>query len=478
MADDKEKEKKVPLPPPIFGAALASPGGPASPPPGLPSFPGAPFIPGPMSASGPSAPPPLPGAPGGFPHAPAGWSPFPSPAARPPAAPPGPGLGAPQAPAAAAQALEQKVAELEKRLQQEREKVLLAQVRSQEEATYAAKVETAIKDVQDKLRRDRRDAEQEEGKLKLETRIQELETRLAQERETWVSTLKGQVRTREVQDKEIETHFAMRLQEMERRWLEEKAHWQRAVLAKEDEARTFRVQAERLKGVELEQQKLAQEKKLSEERAAALQQELGSAQARLKGTEERERDYFQLKAELVMAREQSRVLQDRLERDVQGARMAGREREERLLAENERLQREIVAVAERVRHEMDLEVKKAKADAVMVQGALQRLKAVAGAFERQVAALRAQAEEGAKARRDLERGNERYKAEFLVLQRRWQDRERELRSEFDAEKVRMQLRFQEDLRRELERGLAARPGPPAPGPPAPEPPAPPRLPSA
>src|SRR5437899_3365586 len=123
--------------------------------------------------------------------------------------------------------LQRRLIELEKRLQEEKEKVLLANLRSQEEATYAVKVEGAIKDVQDKLRRDRRETELEEGRLKLEARIRELETRLVQERETWVATLQEQVKSRETQDKELETHFVGRVEEMERRWLDEKAHWQK-----------------------------------------------------------------------------------------------------------------------------------------------------------------------------------------------------------------------------------------------------------
>src|SRR5262249_23099792 len=143
--------------------------------------------------------------------------------------------------------LQQRLVELERRLQEEKEKVLLSNLRTQEEAVYASKVEGAIKDVQEKLRRDRRDAEQEETRLKLEAKIRELETRLVQERETWVATLQEQLKARESQDKEVETHFIGRIEEMERRWLEEKAHWQRLVMGKEEEIRNLKVQAERLK---------------------------------------------------------------------------------------------------------------------------------------------------------------------------------------------------------------------------------------
>src|SRR5208282_3582410 len=151
--------------------------------------------------------------------------------------------------------LQHRLIELEKRLQEEKEKVLLANLRSQEEATYAVKVEGAIKDVQDKLRRDRRENELEETRLKLETKLRELETRLVHERETWVATLQEQVKSRESQDKEIETHFVGRVEEMERRWLEEKAHWQKLLMAKDEEVRNLKAQAERLKTFEVELQR-------------------------------------------------------------------------------------------------------------------------------------------------------------------------------------------------------------------------------
>ena len=53
--------------------------------------------------------------------------------------------------------LQKKVADLEKRLMEEREKVLLASLRSKEEEAVSAKVETSIKEIQDKLRREKKE---------------------------------------------------------------------------------------------------------------------------------------------------------------------------------------------------------------------------------------------------------------------------------------------------------------------------------
>ncbi|MFA5138138.1 MAG: hypothetical protein WC728_02810 [Elusimicrobiota bacterium] len=392
---------------------------------------------------------------------------------------------------------DRRIVELEKKLQQEREKVLMASLKAQEEKTVAARVETSIKEIQDKLRRDRRDAEQEESRLKLEARIQELEARLVQERETWVTTLKGQMQGREVADKEIEGHFTSRIQEMERRWLEEKAHWQRIVSAKDEELRKARVQLERLVVVEPELQKATSNAKLLEERLAEISKSHALLQAKATAAAEREGEFHRLRAEADRATEGLRVSQDRFERDIEAVRSAARDREQRLAADNERLQNELATITSRVRGEYEGEIrrirveyetdiKKARAQADLATAALQRLRAVAGALEKQVASMRMQAEEAKKLKEEVQRVNDRYKAEFLVLQRRWQDREAEIRKEaegrsaaelakakaeserlMEAERTKIKLRAQEEiqqrvlkaeegLRRELEGALLSR----------------------
>ena len=247
---------------------------------------------------------------------------------------------------------ENKLEALEKKLSDEREKSLLMQLRSQEETVTAAKVEVSLKELQDKLRRDRRDQDNEEAKLKLERRSQELEARLAQERETWVSTLKSQLASREVQDKEVETHFAVRLQEMERRWLEEKAQWQKTALAKDDEVRTLRALAEKLRGADTELSKAVNERKLLDERLTEVLQERAEAVARLQGASDREKESIQLRADLTLTRQQVALIQERLERDIAALRHSSREREERLMADQERLQRDLGSVKQNLEARM------------------------------------------------------------------------------------------------------------------------------
>ncbi|MBI3300381.1 MAG: hypothetical protein HYZ75_19620 [Elusimicrobia bacterium] len=425
-----------------------------------------------------------------YPPAQPSWAP-------PPAPPVQAGMPQPPAPPSGASDADRRVAELERRLQAEREKVLLANLKSQEEKVVAARVETSIKEVQEKLRTQRRESEHEESRLKLEGRVQELENRLVQERETWVSTLRTQVGQREAQDKEIESHLTSRLQEMERRWLEEKAHWQRVITAKEDELRKAKEAAAERDEARHAVKSMDQELKASESKAAELLRVKNELEARIGSVHEKEREYFAVKAEFEKARDQARHLQERYDRDIQSARLSSKEREDRLQADCERLQNDLLTVTQRLRLQHDAEIQQVKthaegkvnaaqeeaalevraiaarheaasrklkdeqtvelersrAQADQAQGALARMRAVCAALERQAGAMRTGALEGRKAKEEATRQLERYKGEFLVLQRKWQDREAELRAQLgaeagkqmDAERSKLKLRAQEEV---------------------------------
>ena len=384
---------------------------------------------------------------------------------------------APRDPDAEKEKYEKKLGELEKRLQEEREKVLLASLKSQEESAAAARVEVSIKELQDKLRRERRDQDHEESRLKLENKVAELETRLATERETWVTTLKNQMQQREGQEKEVETHFTLRIQEMERRWLEEKAHWQKTVLAKDEENRNLRTLAEKLRGIDAEQAKLIVEKKALETRVSELMQERSEAQGKLSNALEKEKENIQLRAELSLARQQSAMvqqqqgsLQEKYERELQSQRISSKEREERLMTDVDRLQRDLMSATARLRAEYEAEmqryknstegassqeIQRYKESADKANDELTRLRAICGALEKQAAANRVQLDGLQKASAQWEKTQERYKAEFMVLQRKWVEREQEIRSDIEAqnqqlleaEKIKAKLAIHEEFKR-------------------------------
>jgi len=328
---------------------------------------------------------------------------------------------------------EKKLIELERRLQEEREKVLLANLRTHQEAETAARVELSIKELQDRLRREQRDAEQEQSKRKLQAELKEKEERLNQERETWVAALKGQMQTRQSPDKDVEAHFSLRLQEMERRALEDRAQWQRLTLAKDDEIRSLRSLAEKLKGADAQLGKAVAEKKALEARVSELLQERSEVSARSRAADEKEKESIQLRADLTISREQLSMAQARWEREMQLLQAGAREREERLLRDlsglSERLRGEHEADQRRAKRESEAELKDLRDKLERSTADLERMRAVCGALERQLATRRAQLVQLAAARAGWEKAQERYKAEFLAFQRKWAEREQQLLAE-------------------------------------------------
>lgn len=341
--DDKNKPKPgmPPLPP-----GMSKPNLPPLPPGGKPSLPSMPQMPG-MSM------PPLPGA-AGFPAAPAFQQPVP------PAAPP-----APQRDAAAEEAkrmleekdkLEKKIGDMEKLLSQEKEKALLATLKSQQDEVLSSRVETSLKEIQEKMRRDRRDHEVEEERLTLKAKIKELENRLAGERETWMQSLKDQMAERETQGRDVEGHFLYRLQEMERRWLDEKAQWQKEISSREETIRSLKNAAERLRDVEDEFRKVSLEKSMTEREASKLRDDVARAEREkasiegwIKMMPDKEREIADLKA--ANAALKGREETSRLEAAHREEK--NRYEAEKLQAEIGRLQADLGAIADRKNAEMN-----------------------------------------------------------------------------------------------------------------------------
>ena len=134
------------------------------------------------------------------------------------------------------------------------------------------------------------------------------------------------------------------------------------------------------------------------------------------------------------------------------------------MADQERLQRDLGSVKQNLeaQHEANLRRAKAENEAEMFKhkdlaekstAELQRLRAVAGALERQGASSRAQLDELRRAAVSWEKTQERYKAEFVVLQRKWVEREKEVRAEatqsslqmVESEKMRLRIQAQDEL---------------------------------
>ena len=202
--------------------------------------------------------------------------------------------------------METQIAALSQQLQDEREKLLMQTVRVKEEEAMAAKVEESLKDIQDRLRREKREQELQEALSKSENHIKELESRITSERQTWVETLKSQVNQRESQDKELERGFELKLKELERRWHEEKLSWSQALRNKDEEVARVKREAETLIG---------NERDASEKRILQLESERESVRRELKDRndineqerqhntaklEARDKDFLSLKAQQAM----------------------------------------------------------------------------------------------------------------------------------------------------------------------------------
>lgn len=253
--------------------------------------------------------------------------------------------------------LEKKISDMEKLLSQEKEKALLATLKNQQDEALSSRVESSLKDIQEKMRRDRRDHEVEEERLSLKGRIKELETRLSQERETWMQTLKNQMAERETQGKDVEGHFVYRLQEMERRWLDEKAQWQKEISSREETIRSLKTAAERLREVEDEFRKVSLEKSMSEREAAKLRDEVARAEREKASIEsyiklmpEKEREISDIRAEnsSLRAREET-------------TRLEAKYRDEKYTSEIGRLQAELGSIADRKNAEKNEELGKEQA---------------------------------------------------------------------------------------------------------------------
>lgn len=338
--DDKDKNKpKPPGMPPLPPGAM-KPGMPPLPPGGKPPMPSMPASP---SMPGMSPVPPAPfgaAAPGGFQQA------------------------APQPPQKddsesrrlqeEKDRLEAKINDMEKLLSQEKERALMATLKNQQDEALSSRVESSLKDIQEKMRRDRRDHEVEEERLGLKSKIKELETRLSQERETWMQTLKEQMSEREVQGRDVEGHFVYRLQEMERRWLDEKAQWQKEITAREDTIRSLKSSAEKLRDVEDEFRKVSLEKSMADREISKMRDDLARAdrekasiEAYIKMIPEKEREIADLRAEnaSIKAREEKSALEAKY-------------RDEKTVSEIGRLQAELGSIADRKNAEMNEAVRK------------------------------------------------------------------------------------------------------------------------
>ena len=257
--------------------------------------------------------------------------------------------------------LENKISDMEKLLSQEKEKALLATLKNQQDEALSSRVESSLKDIQEKMRRDRRDHEVEEERLTLKSKIKELETRIAGERETWMQTLKEQLSERETQGKDVEGHFIYRLQEMERRWLDEKGQWQKEISVREATINSLKYADQKLRETEDEFRKISMEKSMMEREASKLKDEVARAEREKASIESYIKIIPDKEREIADLRSENAVLRGRDGQSSTEARMREQNHNfelDKLQKEIGRLQADIGSISDRKNSEKNEEMKK------------------------------------------------------------------------------------------------------------------------
>ncbi len=346
------EESRMPPPPPPQRSSKPVP----PPPPGgrapMPPVPASPAGTAMPTASAMSGPAPIPFPPGGAPVGPV------PPAMSGMTGMPGRALGDPrmqemerrfQEQDEARKKLEEKTRELEARLKEEHEKVILQSLKAKEEESLSVRVEQQLREMQEKLRREKYEQELQESRGKAETQLKDMERRIAEERETWMTALKNQLKEREAIEREVEDNLTRRLREVEQRFQEEKNQWTLGMKQKIDEMahqrRQFELDAEKWKEMledREEQVERVKEAALQDQRKleAQHQAEYRALQAQIE-THMREAGSWKAQVAMVQAQNQQLELQQQQDRSRMDGQLRSREEElkrEYAMREHERTQ--------------------------------------------------------------------------------------------------------------------------------------------
>ena len=181
---------------------------------------------------------------------------------------------------------ESQIQELQRQLMEERERFLLQTVKSKEEEVLTTKVEESIREIQDKLRKEKYVQELQEQLTSAQMQIKDLERKVGEERDTWVQTLKSQLTQRDMQEKDLDQTFQIKLHELERKWQDEKGLWLNNLRRKEDDISKLKgyiqTREDELKfqyetkitGIEMEKNRVLEDTKILKEEVLAKEKEI------------------------------------------------------------------------------------------------------------------------------------------------------------------------------------------------------------
>lgn len=261
--------------------------------------------------------------------------------------------------------LERALSEMELKLKEEKEKALSQAIKAREEESLSLKMEQALKEMQEKSRRDRREQELEEARQRAEEKVKDLDRRLNEEREAWVINLKKQMELRDSETKQVESQIEVRFRDLERRWLEEKSMLTQALKSKEDEiaqlratlpdiqTQSRRAQEDAAHTIELARNKFEQELETKQE--AVLREKRNLAEK----LDLRERELISLKAQLAMIDSQVRAAQDASQRHLQ-------EKERTWQFQLSDLQKDLIALRQ-IKDQMQTDLTRANAENIALR---------------------------------------------------------------------------------------------------------------
>lgn len=214
--------------------------------------------------------------------------------------------------------LESQIMDLQRQLKDEHEKVMIQALKAKEDENLSVRVEQQLREMQDKLRREKYEQELQESRGRAENQLKELERRLAEERETWMAALKNQLKEREGTERQVESDLMRRTQEVERRYQEERNQWSQAMRMKDDEfaqqRRQWEIEMDRLKDLVDEKEEEAEQTRTeaARERRALEQHAQGETRMLQSQVETQIREGAQVKAQMALVQSQLQQAETRL----------------------------------------------------------------------------------------------------------------------------------------------------------------------
>ncbi|MDD4005447.1 MAG: hypothetical protein PHW69_09660 [Elusimicrobiaceae bacterium] len=359
--------------------------------------------------------------------------------------------------------LKARLDETERKLAAEKEKVMLANLKQSQAQVVEAQVEYSLKDIQQKVQRDRRERELDDERTELRGKLKSLEEKLVTERETWVHILKTNLQPPappsaqpkpEAHSPNFESTIIDRLNAMEQRWAQEQQLLRREL--RERPAPAAAPAEDRLSRLEAEYRRALTEKNI-------LVQELANLKTAVSKMTNQGSYLDQISTVVLTLRDAVSTLSLQSGATLDFARNAAQKEEEFARAKDQ-IKKLAAAHAESEQNvkQRDGHIETLKADKLRavqellkLKQSLSQIRAVNSALERELtrveaekqAVQRSAAEQATfigRLKKDMADNEARYLSEVSELTRKWEEQKIEM-SDLTAELGRMQARHEEKV---------------------------------